>query len=375
MRFRCASLSPTLDRTRMDGSSPETKRLRRNVEWALRRALDPAAVLPMLHRLSRVAPEGTAEGLYAQRLLAELLVDAHPWRAALHARRVLARTPKDDGAWAILALSFALLGHYRSAVSAYRRALEIAPRNAAYLHNLGHLLDVALGRPADALTPLARAYEESDEGADVAVSYAHALGRAGYLAEARRVTRRALEGDGDVSHLREHAALAEWLEHGAKEVQPLLPRRPPSRAGLGIASRGGLGGARVRQRPARKSGSRRPGGFDSPKLEALDAALLRGVGRLPLDSDQRSRTRVLAQRAWMLGVPDVEAAPVAAISAIAAAIAYSIVYVDQVPLTQAEVAACFRVSVPALRGRFKELRAHLDALGPGDTSASRTRTR
>jgi hypothetical protein len=328
----------------------------------------------MLHRLSRVAPEGTAESLYAQRLLAELLVDAHPWRAALHARRVLARSPTDDGAWAILALSYALLGHYRSAVSAYRRAIEIAPRNPAYLHNAGHLLDVALGRPADALTPLARAYEETDEGIDVAVSYAHALGRAGYLAEAKRVTRRALDGDGDISCLREHAALSEWLDQGAPEAQPLLPRRPPSRT-LGITSRGSLGATRVaRQRPGKKAGGRRSAGEGSAKLEALDATLLRGIGRLPLDSDQRARTRLLAQRAWMLGSPDVEAAPAAAIPAIAAAIAYSIVYADQVPLTQAEVAACFRVSVPALRGRFKELRAHLDVVGPGDT-ASRTRTR
>jgi hypothetical protein len=41
------------------------------------------------------------------------------------------------------------------------------------------------------------------------------------------------------------------------------------------------------------------------------------------------------------------------------------VYVDHVPLSQAEVAACFRVGVASLRGRFGELRAYLD-LTPGD---------
>jgi transcription initiation factor TFIIIB Brf1 subunit/transcription initiation factor TFIIB len=54
-----------------------------------------------------------------------------------------------------------------------------------------------------------------------------------------------------------------------------------------------------------------------------------------------------------------------ATEAIAAAVAYAIVYVDHVPLTQSEVAASFRVSVASLRGRFGELRAHLDLL-PGD---------
>jgi hypothetical protein len=55
----------------------------------------------------------------------------------------------------------------------------------------------------------------------------------------------------------------------------------------------------------------------------------------------------------------------AGVGAVAAAIAYAIVYVDHVPLTQSEVAACFRVGVASLRGRFGELRARLDLL-PGD---------
>src|ERR1700679_3661154 len=135
----------------MNGSQPETKRLRRDVESALRRALDPATVLPMLHKLSRAAPEGTDESVYAHRQLSELLADQHPWRAALHAKRILAVHPDDDRAWATLALCQALLGHYRFAVRAYGRALDITPGNAAYAHNLGHLVDVALGRPRDAI--------------------------------------------------------------------------------------------------------------------------------------------------------------------------------------------------------------------------------
>ena len=51
---------------------------------------------------------------------------------------------------------------------------------------------------------------------------------------------------------------------------------------------------------------------------------------------------------------------------LAAAVAYAIVYVDHVPLSQAEVAAPFRVAVGRLRGRFAELRAKLDII-PGDS--------
>jgi hypothetical protein len=62
------------------------------------------------------------------------------------------------------------------------------------------------------------------------------------------------------------------------------------------------------------------------------------------------------------------------VEAIAAAIAYAIVYVDHIPLTQAEVAACFRIGVASLRGRFGELRSHLDLL-PGDARYATLRRR
>jgi len=341
----------------MKGSRPETKQLRRDVESALRQALDPATVLPLLHRLSRAAAEGTDESLYAHRQLAELLADQHPWRAALHAKRILAVHPTDDRAWATLALCQVLLGHYRFAARAYRRALEVTPGNAAYAHNLGHLTDVALGRPKEALPWLRAAYDGTEQRGDVAVSFAHALGRAGELEEAKRVAGDALRGP-DLRHAREHVALLRWLEHGAPAEQTLLPARPPAR---GLWNDVNTAGKRVRRRS--RSEARQPA------AEGLEATLARGLVHLPLDASQKERATALARdaalRSELAGGP-------ALLTALAAAIAYAVVYVDHMPHTQAEVAAPFRVSVPALRGRFKALRSWVD-LTPGDTEYATTR--
>jgi transcription initiation factor TFIIIB Brf1 subunit/transcription initiation factor TFIIB len=97
-----------------------------------------------------------------------------------------------------------------------------------------------------------------------------------------------------------------------------------------------------------------------------------------LDARQRARAKELARDLAARRVPPVAFATLteapADEEALAAAVAYAIVYVDHVPLTQAEVAGCFRVSVPNLRGRFKHLRAMLD-LTPGDVRYATVRRR
>jgi transcription initiation factor TFIIIB Brf1 subunit/transcription initiation factor TFIIB len=96
----------------------------------------------------------------------------------------------------------------------------------------------------------------------------------------------------------------------------------------------------------------------------VEGALARGLDRLPLDEKQRARARELAEAAGA-GFSDSERAGGGGPRSVAAAIAYAVVFVDRVPLTPAEVAATFRVSPAALRGRFGELRTRLD-LTPGD---------
>ena len=356
----------------MDARPQQAQELRRQIEWTLARAIDPADVLPMLHRLSRVADEGSDESLFALLHLAELLVERDPWRAALFARRLLAHRPDDDRAWATLAFCQTLLGHYRYAASAYHRALSTAPKNPWYAHNLGHLLDVALNRATDAVGWLKRAYDSASYSGEVASSYAHALARVGELAEARKVLTRAMKR----SASREHAALLKWLELGAPaDKDHPVPRPPPAHA---IAGRP----HEAKEKPVRRGRAPRardkrpldpaatptpPPNRTSVALE-LDAVLGRGLASLPLDSRQRARAKALARDAATY-VDEFSSArgssAVPSVDAIAAAVAYAIVYVDHVPLTQSEVAACFRVGVASLRARFGQLRAHLD-ITPGD---------
>ena len=378
MRDPCCPAKPYV---RMDSHKPEAERLRQDVEGALRRALDPRDVLPMLHRLARTAADGSEESVFAHRNLAELLVERDPWRAALHARKVIAHRSDDDRGWAMLGLCQTLLGNYRFAVTAYHHALTSAPKNPWYAHNLGHLLDVALGRAKEAIPWLRNAYGGATWNGEIAASYAHALARAGDLAEAKKVLTRAMKRGPS----REHAALWRWLEEGAPAGKD-QPTPRPSPMPARIAHMRDLVDSAALE-PEREAEAKRRGSDRLPRSEPrgkrptaqalgaiateLETVLARGLGSLPLDARQRARARELARDALVHFSRRPNPIPV---PSLAAAIAYAIVYVDHVPLTQAEVAACFRVSAASLRGRFSELRAHLDLM-PGDARYATLRRR
>jgi tetratricopeptide (TPR) repeat protein len=362
----------------MDGWPEQAQELRRQIEATFARAVDPHDALPLLHRLARMAREGSDESLFANSRLAELLIERHPWRAALCARRVLAHRPDDDRGWATFALAHTLLGNYKVAVAAYRRAVAADASNPWYAHNLGHLLDVALGHPSEAELWLKRAHRGASESGEVCASYAHALARMGRLSEARKVLARVKKRAAS----REHAALLRWIDEGAPHdgdrsgpmptwIHPIAIRSPIGRR---LDSKGDVHAAadtprRGRGRQVTGASPKEP---SRPPIPAeLDAVLSRGLASLPLDSKQRARARGLARDAgtYFSGPPASRGTrgprTLREADAIAAAIAYAIVYVDHVPLTQSEVAACFRVSVANLRGRFGELRARLDLM-PGD---------
>jgi tetratricopeptide (TPR) repeat protein len=326
----------------------ETQSLRQQIERTLRGAFDPADVLPRLARLARLASPSSDDGIFANHKLAELLVERDPWRAALYVRRALAHRPDDDRPWAILAFCHTLLGNFRCAAKAYEKAIACAPSNPLYAHNLGHLLDVALGQPARALRWLKAAYDARSKNSEIVASYVHALARAGKTDHARRVLERARAR----LDSRELDALLRWLDQGA----PSRPRRTEEDGRR----------RRARVRPRR-----------------LEQVLARGLSHLPLDPRQRERALVLARdampprrkRSSSGGEQDTAGRTsnrLEDIAGLAAAVAYAIVYVDHVPLSQAEVAAPFRVGVADLRGRFAELRAKLDIVR-GDARYATTR--
>lgn len=336
----------------------ETQSLRLQIERSLRGAFDPADVLPRLARLARLAAPASDDGVFANHKLAELLVERDPWRAALYVRRALEHRPNDDRPWAILAFCQTLLGNFRCATSAYQKAIACAPANASYAHNLGHLLDVALGEPVRALDWLKSAYAAKGDNSEIVASYVHALARAGKTYDARRVLERAQNRFDS----RELDALMHWLDQGA-----------PSRPRCGTSSVDGVDA--VANGRADTSDDHRPAKRAPAAPRKLARVLARGLSHLPLDSRQRERALALARDAFppratrardATGASDDVAHARDDVAGLAAAVAYAIVYIDHVPLSQAEVAASFRVGVGHLRGRFAELRAKLDIIR-GDT--------
>jgi tetratricopeptide (TPR) repeat protein len=381
-------------------SGVETHRLRQEIERALRRAFDPADVLPRLARLARLAPAASDDGIFAHRQLAELLVERHPWRAAIYAKRALAHRHDDDRAWAVLAFCQTLLGNFRCAATAYKKAIASAPANPWYAHNLGHLLDVALGAPDRALPWLRSAYGAKADNSEIVASYVHALARAGRTGEARGVLERALERFDS----RELEALLRWLDQGAPSAEARLKERGLEGKKTLTASRGKREGSGAGAPSAGGAGAGAVAPKKVPKDRRLARVLERGLSHLPLDSRQRERALALARDALAdaerlaakskvnakanarasakvrvkvtattttAGV-DVPKRKTDDVAGLAAAVAYAIVYVDHVPLSHAEVAAPFRVAVARLRGRFAELRAKLDII-PGDARYATTR--
>lgn len=168
------------------GRPVNVERLQSNIAWAVAHGLGARDLVPLLERLIQHSERGSECRLSAERQLAELIVERSPWRAALLARRVLARYD-DDGAWALLGLAHALMGHHRAARRAYQHALARAPGCASYAHNLGHLIDVAFDRPREALRWLRQAHAAAPEEREIAASYAHALARSGNVEQAREV--------------------------------------------------------------------------------------------------------------------------------------------------------------------------------------------
>ncbi|MFW5925987.1 MAG: tetratricopeptide repeat protein [Myxococcota bacterium] len=313
--------------------------LRQQVEAALRRSASRKQVEPMLERLARIAEEASEPWAFAHRHLAELRLEQHPWRAALHLRRVMRVQHEDDVVHALMGLSQALLGNYRAAVASYQRALQIAPKNPWYHHNMGHLLDVALGQTSRALAHLQAAHEMEPDEDEITASLAHCLARLDRTDEAHALADEAVRMS---PRNPDHRALFDWI---AGEEHPEA-----------VSEDEGDGGARaaaVSSRPA-------PGGSAEPVqavLSALEQRMraagfthrqLAGARALWADYREGRRVRVVKPEVY------------------AAALEYAIAQVHGVNgVTQASVARRYGVGTSSLATRYGEIRDAL-ALQPND---------
>jgi hypothetical protein len=274
-------------------SETGVERLRKQAERAIAAAQGRRVVEPLLERIVSIAADGSEASVFAHRHLAEYRIEDHPWRALLHLRKVVGAHPDDDVVHALTGLSHALLANFRAAVSAYRRALALAPRNPWYHHNLGHLLDVALDQPGLAVKHLEFAHRAAHPPEhEIAASLAHCLARTGKIDEARELAGAAVSGD---PRNREHKQLLAWIERGAPEEagDPRTKRRsldggPVDRGGAerdrGGVDRGGVDRGGVDRggvdRGAGGSAQRRPvDRSPSPRSTAGGTASERGADR------------------------------------------------------------------------------------------------
>lgn len=185
--------------------------LRHDVERMLYAGESRAHVLARLAAVARASAEGSEDWLFAVRTLAVVGASLNPWKASLLARRVIAHAPNATDAWGALGLAQSLVGNHAYAARCYQRAvaLEGGVRRAqpTILHNLGHLYDVALGRPRDAVPLLSAALVRAKKtgvhrGAreEIAASLAHALARSGDRTRARDVLLAALRPSRRAAH-------------------------------------------------------------------------------------------------------------------------------------------------------------------------------
>lgn len=326
-----------------DKSNSGVRRLRRRVERALADGERGEGVVRDLEAIVRQADDSDRDALFAHRQLAELRLEESPWRAALHLRRLIQADAADDGVFALMGLCQAMLGNFRSAISAYHRAIEQAPRNPWYHHNLGHLLDVGLGNSSSALRHLRLAHELEAREDEITASLAHCLARLGQLAEARTLAAEAVRA---APNNRDHRALLEWVERGAPGVRANRKAGAPGRARVQVPVL--TERAETRDPVAKLLAVCMPeAGFSAAHVHRAQA--------LWLDFSSRRIQRAAKPAVY------------------AAAIEYAIAMVHEVRgVTQAALGRRYGVAPASISSRYAEIRSTL-ALVPGDPRYSAAR--
>lgn len=316
-------------------SEPSISRLRDRAQRALEDGRPRRELLSLLDRLVTAAPDGSEHSLFAHRQLAELRLEDHPWRAALHLRRLIAAGAADDGVFALLGLCHALLGNLRLSIASYRDALALSPRNPWYHHNVGHLLDVGLDQPRRALDHLRMAARLEPEEDEVTASLAHCLARVGEMVEARALASQALTM---APRNEDHQLLLEWIDRGAPAGERAVRRRP--------------GEVAVAQEVTAVRGA---------ESQAVEDALVLHMAEAGFSGDQVQRARTM----WNDFCSGRELRMQKA-EALAGAIELAFGWVHTLPqVTQSDVARRYGVTKSSLGQRYREVRKALQ-LTPSD---------
>jgi Flp pilus assembly protein TadD len=334
-------------------SETEVRALQRRAEQAIRSAKPRDFIVRILEQLVASAAADSDAARFAHRHLAELRLEESPWRAALHLRRVLALDGDDDVAHALMGLCQALQANFRCAVGSYRRAVALAPANPWYNHNLGHLLDVAIGGSRDALPYLRRAHKLEPTQDEVTASLAHCLGRLGECDEALTLARSLVKRSPRDPH---HRTLLTWLERGApvssdSTVPGLLSAISPAAAAARPSEAGG----------ASDGLSDREG----VTWTAVEGLLSEVMGSSQRASGELDRARVLWRDYVRVASPILGRPAV-----LAAAVEYALARVDGLDVKQKDVAARHGVSLSSLQTRYSTLRSLLQ-LRPRDPRYAR----
>lgn len=193
--------------------------------FAAARAADPKAVQPAL-RLAQVdAAEGKLDS--ARGILNELLKTE----------------PRHADALALLASLEHQAGNYQAAAEAYRKALDIQPRNVLALNNLAFLLVENLGRPDEGLQLAQKAKELAPDSAAVDDTLGWAYYHKGLYGSAVQHLERAASGPNATALRKFHLAMAYWkagepakARLALAEARRLDPRLPQLSAAAELMS-------------------------------------------------------------------------------------------------------------------------------------------
>ncbi len=185
-----------------------------------------------------------------------------------------------------------MLGNFDAASQAYHRAVHQDPKNPWYRHNLGHILDEALGLPTQAWPHLKIAAELLPDEPEVQDSLEHCKGRIERRNE--RIKRAMSRRKRDTSVALRDASNAGASDDGHADQQDnrqaavtLIDTATPVPPRL----TSGLLGPQEKRRDAQSSRARRPGCQGSRAAEFQLRALLPSAG-------QRRAVRLLCGR-WL----------------------------------------------------------------------------